>query len=131
MKRLPNSHFDLLTGRNVAVLTTVSDDGYPHNTTVLYLLDDDGRVKISAPRHNGHRSDFALNAKGNVFILDPRNAGRYIEIHADLEVHEDPDFAFEQRVGDKYGIRNVRDSEHPESKRLILVANPVQITAVG
>ena len=131
MKRLPNSHLDLLTGQNVAILSTVSSDGYPHNTTVLYLLDNDGRIKISAPRQNAHGSTFIQKSKGNVFILDPNNAGRYIEIHADFEVHDDPNFSFEERVGKKYGIRNVRETESPESRRMILVANPVQITAVG
>jgi hypothetical protein len=128
VKKLPTSHLDLLTGTNVAVLSTVSSDGYPHNTTALFLLDDDGRVKISAP---APRSRTARTYKGNVFILDPVNAGRYIEIHADFEEQDDPDASFELRVGAKYGIRNVRSTEPAESPRLILVANPVQVTAIG
>jgi hypothetical protein len=131
VKKLPTSHLDLLTGTNVAVLSTVSSDGYPHNTTALFLLDDDGRVKISAPAPRSRTAPTARKYKGNVFILDPVNAGRYIEIHADFEELDDPDASFEQRVGAKYGIRNVRSAEPAELPRLILVANPVQVTAIG
>ena len=131
MKKLPNSHLDLLTGNNIAVLSTVSSDGYPHNTTALFLLDHDGRVKISAPGPRRRSTPTARKYKGNVFIHDPINAGRYIEIHADFEEMDDPDASFEQRVGAKYGIRNVRASDPAEASRLILVANPVQITAIG
>jgi hypothetical protein len=130
MTRYPESHLDLLRGRHTAVLTTVSPTGYPHNAPVLFLLDDDGRIKISVGQEWGTRAT-AVAEKGNIFIHDPFNSTRYIEIHADLEVEPDPDLAFERRVGRKYGIREFSPAEQGQAGRMILVANPVRISTIG
>jgi hypothetical protein len=131
MTKYPRSHLDLLKGRHTAVLTTVTRNGYPHNSPVLFLLDDDGRIKISVGRDWSTTHGFRRDDKGNILILDPYNAARYIEIHADLEILPDPDLSFERRVGNKYGIHDIQPSAHDASGRMILVAKPVSISAYG
>jgi general stress protein 26 len=129
--KYPRTHVDLLRGRHTAVLTTVTRNGYPHNSPVLFLLDDDDRIKISVGGDWGTGHGVHRDAKGNILILDPYNAARYIEIHADLEVVPDPDLSFERRVGTKYGIDDLPASRRGAPGRMILVANPVSVSAHG
>lgn len=52
----PKSHLDLLEAANVAVFTAVTPKGELQSTAIWYLLDDDGKLKMTS---TGDRRRFA------------------------------------------------------------------------
>src|SRR5258708_37845042 len=102
MQDIPESHRDLLDAP-VAVLATMGPDGYPQVTATWFLHDADDTVKLSLTTTRQKVKNLSRHPACTLFILDPTNPYRTLEIRARAEVHPDPDFAFAARQGQKYG----------------------------
>src|SRR5436189_4758655 len=87
---LPATHADLLDAPNTAVLTTVNPDGQPQSTAVWYLVDDDGALKTSLVTTRQKFKNLQREPKATLFILDPANPFRAVEIRATSELTPDP-----------------------------------------
>src|SRR6188508_2505198 len=82
---IPTSHLDLLTRPICAVLTTMGADGQPQSS--LVWVDHDGeaaRVNTTLERQKGR--NLAANSKVSLLVVDPDNAGRFIQIRGDAEL---------------------------------------------
>jgi PPOX class probable F420-dependent enzyme len=90
---VPETLTDLLNGANTAVLTTVGADGLPQSTAVWYLFDEDGILKTSITVDRQKYKNLARHPRATLFILDPTNPYRTIEIRANVELTPDPDKA--------------------------------------
>jgi PPOX class probable F420-dependent enzyme len=86
---IPEKFHDLFTRPLLCALTTVNPDGQPHSVPVW--CDFDGaHVRFNAPAATKKARNLQLNHKLSLLIIDPQNAGHWIEIqgHVDKFIDE-------------------------------------------
>ena len=125
---VPSTHVDLLDA-SVAVLATVGPDGRPQVSAVWFLADE-GVVKFSLNVARQKTKNLASNPAATVFIHDPANPARYLEIRGDATLVPDEDYSFADRVGAKYGGADLRAMDGPDGKRVQVTVSPVRVNAV-
>jgi PPOX class probable F420-dependent enzyme len=79
MKKIPESHLDLVNGPRVAALTTVMPDGQPQ-TTVVWCNFDGTHVLVNTMRGFRKEKNMRANPKVTLLCYDPRKPLRYLEI---------------------------------------------------
>jgi PPOX class probable F420-dependent enzyme len=124
---IPESHQDLLQAP-VATLATIDPDGRPQLSEVWFLAEGD-EVKISLNTERRKVANLRRNPGISLFILDLADPMRYLEIRGDAELEDDPDYAFANRVGAKYGA-DLRTFEAPGSTRVVVTIRPTRVNAV-
>ena len=129
MINVPESHRDLLRAE-VAVLATVGRDGTPQVTAVWFLLDDDGEVRLSLNTSRQKVRNLRERPRCALFILDPGNPYRTLEIRARAEVTPDDDYAFADKVGKRYGA-DLRAHDRPGETRVTVTLHPIRINAIN
>lgn len=82
----------------------------------LWLID--GRQKTK---------NMSANPNVTLFILDPRNQFRTLEIRAKAEVAADPELVLEKRIAPKYGIADFRRFDQEGDTRSRVTLHPVKI----
>jgi PPOX class probable F420-dependent enzyme len=85
----PDSHADLLANPNTAVLTTVGSDGLPQSTAVWFLVED-GVLRTSVLTSRQKYRNLRHNPKATLFVVDPANPFRTLEVRATVELTPDP-----------------------------------------
>src|SRR5437588_295604 len=110
MTDFPESHSDLLDAQ-YATLATVTADGSPQLTEV-WLLHDDGEIKISLNTSRAKTKNLQARPQCSLLILDLQNPYRYLEVRGRAEIEDDPDYAFADKVGAKYGA-DLRAHDRP------------------
>ena len=125
---VPSTHVDLLDAQ-VATLATVGPDGRPQ-VSAVWFLNDDGIVKVSLNVTRQKTKNLRANPAVTVFVLDPANPARYLEIRGDAAVAPDDDYGFADRVGAKYGGADLRAMDGPGQRRVVVTVNPVRVNAV-
>jgi PPOX class probable F420-dependent enzyme len=128
MAAVPDSHRDLLESP-VATLATVGADGRPQVSAVWFLADDD-KVRLSLNTSRQKVKNLTGNPAATLFILDTANPARYLELRGDASIAPDPDYAFADQVGAKYGGVDLRNMDQPGESRVIVTIEPVRINAV-
>ncbi|MDQ3929225.1 MAG: PPOX class F420-dependent oxidoreductase [Chloroflexota bacterium] len=127
----PESHRDLLTSP-VAVLATLGRDGFPQVSAIWFLYDeDDGVLKISLNTARQKVKNLQQRPECTLFILDPTNPYRTIEIRALAELSPDADYSFADKVGRKYGGTDFREIDRPGESRVVVTLRPVKINTWG
>jgi PPOX class probable F420-dependent enzyme len=127
MTNIPDSHSDLLES-DTAVLATVGADGRPQLSAVWFLADGD-QIRVSLNTSRQKVKNLRSNPAVNLFILDRSAPTRYLEIRGDAEVTDDPDYAFAERVGQKYDADlKAFDGDNPN--RVVVTVRPVRVNAV-
>jgi PPOX class probable F420-dependent enzyme len=124
---IPDSHRDLLE-TDTAVLATVGADGRPQLSAVWFLADGD-LIRVSLNDSRQKVKNLRANPAVNLFILDRSTPSRYVEIRGDAEVTDDPDYAFADRVGQKYGA-DLRAFDGENAHRVVVTLRPVRVNAV-
>jgi PPOX class probable F420-dependent enzyme len=125
---VPSTHTDLLDA-SVATIATVGPDGRPQVSAVWFLTED-GVVKVSLNVARQKTKNLAANPAVTVFILDPANPARYVEIRGDATLDPDDDYAFASRLGGKYGGADLRAMDGPDGRRVVVTVDPVRINAI-
>ena len=128
MATVPDSHRDLLDAP-VATLATVGADGRPQLSAVWFLADDD-QVRVSLNTSRQKTKNLTNNSAATLFILDTANPSRYLELRGDAKVAADPDYAFADLVGAKYGGVDLRNMDQPGQSRVVVTIEPVRVNAV-
>ena len=126
---IPDSHRDLLTAPGVATLSTVDAKGMPQVTALWYLLDGDV-VRTSLTTARQKYRNVVTHPQATLFLLDPTNPYRSLEIRANATVEDDPGLAFMQRLVGHYG-RDFDTFPAPKEGRVILTLDPVRVVANG
>lgn len=127
---VPESLTDLLHGANTAVLSTVGADGLPQSTAVWYLVGDDGVLRTSITTDRQKYRNLVRHPKATLFILDPTNPYRTIEIRANVELTPDPENAMVHQFADKYGVP-VETLLQAGGDRVVATFDPVKVNANG
>jgi PPOX class probable F420-dependent enzyme len=126
---IPESHRDLLSAP-VAVLATVGQDGYPQVTAAWFLFDEDGLLKLSLNTVRQKVKNLQKNPKCSVLIVDPASPYRTLELRGDAELSPDPDYAFADKVGAKYGS-DFRNVDRPGESRVMVTVHPLKVNTWG
>ena len=125
---IPDS-FAALLEAPVATLATIGPDGRPQLSAV-WFLNDDGDLKVSLHATRQKTKNLRRNPAVNLFILDPQNPMRYLEIRGDAEVTEDPDYSVADKVGAKYGGANLRQMDGDDTRRTYITVRPTRVVAI-
>ena len=128
MVTVPDSHKDLLQ-TDVAILATVGKGGQPQVTALWFLLDDDGKLKLSLNTTRQKLKNMQAHRECTLFILDRANPSRTLEIRALAEIAPDPKYAFADRLGKKYGA-DLRKMDQPGQSRAVVTLQPIRIVAI-
>jgi PPOX class probable F420-dependent enzyme len=127
MTDFPESHRDLLDAQ-FATLATVTADGSPQLTEV-WFLHDDGEIKTSLNTARAKTKNLRARPKCSVLILDLQNPYRYLEVRGLAEIEDDPDYAFADKLGEKYGA-DLRAHDGPGDRRVVVTMRPERVHAV-
>ncbi len=125
---LPDAFADLLQVP-IATLATLGPDGRPQLSAV-WFLHDDGGIKISLHAKRQKTKNLRRNPAATLFILDPQNPLRYVEIRGDAELAEDPDYAVADQVGAKYGGADLRQVDGDDQHRVVVTISPRRVVAI-
>lgn len=124
----PETHRDLLES-DVAILATNGQDGYPQVTALWFLFDEDGMVKLSLNSSRQKLKNLEARPECTFFILDRTNPYRTLEIRARVEISPDPDYAFADKLGRKYGA-DLRQMDQPGEHRVVATLRPIKVNAI-
>jgi PPOX class probable F420-dependent enzyme len=127
---VPDSHADLLDAPHTAVLTTVGADGQPQSTAVWYLVDDDGLLKTSITTDRQKYRNLARHPKATLFVLDPSNPFRTLEIRASVELSPDPDKELLPKFAARYNVP-VEALTQAGGERVVATLTPVRVVSNG
>jgi PPOX class probable F420-dependent enzyme len=104
LQAVPAGHRDLLTARGTAVLTTIDHHSRPQSTAVWYLVDEDGLLKCSVTASRQKYKNLDRNPSCALFLIDPADTQRTLEIRAEAELIADPDNLDLARIALAYGV---------------------------
>lgn len=128
---VPDSHHDLLDATWAAALVTIDDQGRPQTTAVWYLADpDDGQFKTSTTDGRAKTKHMLANPDVDLFIVDPANMFRTVEIRATAVVTPDEGRVIAGRVGAKYNA-DLANFDGPNDKRVTVVFEPRKVVVNG
>jgi PPOX class probable F420-dependent enzyme len=128
MAEFPESHRDLLQAQ-VAVLATRGGDGYPQVTALWFVLDGD-TLTLSLNTTRQKTKNLQRDPECALFIMDPANPYRTMEIRARAEIIPDTDGAVVAKVQEKYGA-DVRENDRPGEARAAVILHPVKVNTWG
>jgi PPOX class probable F420-dependent enzyme len=128
--QVPESHAEFFAAPNTAVLTTVGKDGLPQSTAVWYLVDDDGVLKTSILTSRQKYKNLARHPKASLFVLDPTNPYRSVEIRATVELAPDAENSLLPKFAARYGVP-VEVLEQSGDDRAIATFAPARVVVNG
>lgn len=130
---IPDTHRNLLAGAHVAVLTTMLPDGQPQSSIVW--IDYDGTyILVNTARERQKSRNMQRHSLVSVFVLDPSNGSRWIEIRGRVvamtedgaEAHVD---SLTRRYTGKqhfYGDVYPAERRHEETRVIVKIA-PIRV----
>lgn len=126
---VPDSHRDLIEQPHVASLSTLGADGAPQVTALWYISDGD-TVATSLMTSRQKYKNVLAHPKATLFIVDPTNPFRTLEVRADASIEEDPELGLFSRVVRHYG-QDPETFPAPRDNRVILRLTPTRVVAQG
>ena len=129
MSAIPESHRDFFARPLVATLTTVGPDGLLQSTAVWYILDGD-RICVSVRADRQKYRNLVRDPRANLFIMEPDNTTRTLEIRARVEIINDTDKSLADRFIPMYG-KAPSTWDPPGAGRALLVIHPEHVTTLG
>lgn len=127
MTDFPESHRDLLEAQ-FATLATIGGDGLPQLTEV-WFLHEGGELKTSLNTSRMKTRNLRERPQCSLLILDVTNPYRYLEVRGRAEIEPDDDYAFADRLGEKYGA-DLRHHDRPGESRVVVTLRPQRVHAV-
>jgi PPOX class probable F420-dependent enzyme len=124
---VPASHRDLLDA-DTAVLATVGPDGRPQLSAVWFLTED-GVIRISLNTSRQKVKNLRANPAVGFFVHDPEAPTRYLEVRGDAAIDDDPDYAFADKLGQKYSA-DLRSYDGDHQHRVVVTIEPVRVNAI-
>jgi len=119
IEQVPDSHRDLLRAPYTATLTTLDGRGRPQSTAVWYLLDDDGQLKGSVTADRQKYRNLRDNPHCDLFIIDPANPFRTLEIRAEAILEADPAKSMVTKFAAAYGVEEAMLTQSSAERQTI------------
>ncbi|OBI41675.1 PPOX class F420-dependent oxidoreductase [Mycobacterium colombiense] len=129
MPTIPHSHRDLVEAPLVASLSTVGTGGTPQVTAVWFAADGD-TVRISLVSTRQKYQNVLAHPQATLFIIDPMNPFRTLEVRGTVDVGEDPDLELFENILRRYG-HDPAAFPGPRAGRVSITLQPSRIVAQG
>jgi PPOX class probable F420-dependent enzyme len=129
MPDISPSHRDLLETPSTVALATVGADGQPQVTAIWAMLDGDV-VRTSLWKGRQKYRNLIARPRVTLFVIDPKNPFRTLEVRATAEVTDDPGLEFLQRLLRLYGT-DLESFPAPTEDRVVVTFRPTRIVENG
>jgi PPOX class probable F420-dependent enzyme len=116
----PESHRDLLTRPLSATLATVDQHGRPQSTAIWYLIDA-GELVGSTTSDRQKYKNLVGNPNCSLFIIDPENSFRTLEVRAEAELRSDTDKVTVRMFAAAYGVDEAMLVSQDEDRYTIIL----------
>ncbi len=113
----PESHHDILLGKNFAQVAMVMPDGRLSNNTVAFIWDGT-HVSFSTTKSRQKYKTLMKDPRIAICISDLKNPLRYLEIRGDVISQEDQDRAFINGIAKKYMDMDQYPYDKPGEERV-------------
>lgn len=127
MASIPVGHTDILEKKALAVVATVGPKDAPQ-TSVVWFDWDGSALRFSTTKQRAKFKHLQKNTSVSVFILDPDDDHRYLELRGEARVSDDPDGSLIDRLSVRY---NGSAWEGPIVGRVIVSLEPTKVVAYG
>ena len=128
-KTIPASHRDILDKNQVVALATKGPNGEPQVTALWFLAENDIiRMSINTKRQKA--KNLQRDPSCSAFFMDPDNPYRTLEIRGQVDIAPDPDYAFADKVGARYGA-SLKDMDSEDEIRMIFTLKPDNVITYG
>jgi PPOX class probable F420-dependent enzyme len=114
---LTQAQREFLDNPFVGVVTTLRDDGSPHNT-VVWVEHRDGEVSFNTATGRAKPKHLERDPRVSLTVVDPQNAYRWISIDGRTEVSTDDADAQIDRLAKKYIGQDEYPWRTPTEERL-------------
>ena len=126
---VPASHRDLLETPIPVTLATVGRSGHPQVTAIWAIVDGD-TVVTSLAGVRQKLKNLRARPQATVFVIDPSNPYRTLEIRGDVTIEPDPDLATLKQVLSAYGT-DLASFPGPLEDRTTVRLHPTHIVTQG
>lgn len=126
---VPASHRDLLEAPIPVAFATLGSDGYPQVTAIWAVLDGDNVVTSLAGARQKLKN-LRAHSQATVFVINPANPYRTLEIRGDVSIEPDPDFATLSKVLTAYGT-DLDSFPGSLEGRTTVTLRPTRVVAIG
>jgi PPOX class probable F420-dependent enzyme len=126
---IPASHRDLLESPIPVTLATVGPAGYPQVTAIWAILEGDSIVTSLAGVRQKLKN-LVAHPQATVFVIDPANPYRTLEVRSDVTIEPDPELATLNKVLAAYGT-DLASFPGPLEDRTTVTFHPIRVVATG
>jgi PPOX class probable F420-dependent enzyme len=133
LMHIPKSHRDLLEAPIPVAYATLSATGHPQVTAVWAILDadEDGDVVVTSLTVARQKvRNLRAHPQATVFVIDPANPYRTLEVRGDVEIEPDPDLITLKKVLAAYGT-DLASFSGPLDGRTTVTLRPTRIVPHG
>jgi PPOX class probable F420-dependent enzyme len=127
--KIPMSHRDLLEGPIPVALATVGPTGHPQVTAIWAFVDGD-TVVTSLAGARQKLKNLRSRPQATVFVFDPANPYRTLEVRGDVVIEPDPELATLVKVLGAYGM-DLASFTGPLEDRTTVTLHPTHVVAQG
>lgn len=127
--QIPSSHLDLLETPIPVSIATVGATGHPQ-VTAIWALVDGGNVVTSLTAARQKLKNLEARPQATVFVMDPKNPYRTLEIRGDVTIEPDPDLTTLKRVLAAYET-DLDSFPGPLEDRVTVTLRPTHVVALG
>jgi PPOX class probable F420-dependent enzyme len=126
---IPTSHRDLLEAPIPVTLATIGPSGHPQ-LTAIWAFPEGETVVTSLAGVRQKLKNLRSVPKATVFVIDPTNPYRTLEIRGDVTIAADPDLTTLKRVLAAYGT-DLESFPGPLEDRTTVTLHPTRVVAQG
>jgi PPOX class probable F420-dependent enzyme len=126
---IPSSHIDLLEAPIPVSLATIGPSGHPQ-VTAIWVIVEGGNVVTSLAGVRQKLKNLEARPQATVFVIDPENPYRTLEVRGDVSIEPDPDLTTLNRVLAAYAT-DLESFPGPLEDRTTVTLRPTHVVALG
>jgi PPOX class probable F420-dependent enzyme len=126
---IPRSHRDLLESPIPVTLATVGPTGHPQ-VTAIWAIPEGDSIVTSLAGVRQKLKNLVAHPRATVFVIDPANPYRTLEVRGDVTIDPDPELETLQKVLAAYGT-DLASFPGPLEDRTTVTLHPTRVVALG
>jgi PPOX class probable F420-dependent enzyme len=130
MPELTDAQREVIGSTLVVALSTVGPKGTPQTTANWFVLDDDGRVKLSLSEGRQKVKNLKRNPGASLLFVNPQNPFQTVEIRGTATFELDEADTLIGQLNAKYNA-NVRSFDQPGEERYTVTIEPEKVLTFG
>jgi PPOX class probable F420-dependent enzyme len=130
MAKLKESHLKFLEQPYIGIVTTLREDGSPHNT-VVWVDVDEGVPSFNTASGRAKPKHLEKDQRAALIVVDPNDAYKWVSIDGRAEVTTDGADPQIDKLAKKYIGKDEYPWRKPEEQRLKVRIRPEHVTASG